>query len=154
MPVSRVAEANGISSQVRRSRSTNTGHPTTRKVNTPRNAASRAGRWARSSGHSATRKGTPTGGTPNANYSPARGVNVTANSDRSTHVEVTTFGTLTDGKGTGKIAAARTGIADKKISRADVAAVVVKVLEDESTVGKTIQVVGGTTPIVTALSKI
>jgi uncharacterized protein YbjT (DUF2867 family) len=63
-------------------------------------------------------------------------------------------GALTEGKGTGKVAASTTGIANKKISRADVAAVVVKVLEDDSKVGKVIQVVGGTTPITTALKKL
>jgi uncharacterized protein YbjT (DUF2867 family) len=63
-------------------------------------------------------------------------------------------GTLTDGKGTGKIAASTTGIPDKKIPRADVAAVVVKVLDDDAMVGRIIQVVGGATPIATALKRL
>jgi uncharacterized protein YbjT (DUF2867 family) len=63
-------------------------------------------------------------------------------------------GSLTDGKATGRIAASTTGIADRKIARADVAAVVVKVLEDDTMVGRIIQVVGGTTPIATALKKL
>jgi uncharacterized protein YbjT (DUF2867 family) len=63
-------------------------------------------------------------------------------------------GTLTDGKPAGRIAASLTGIADKKISRADVAAVVVAVLADDAMIGRVIQVVGGTTPIAAALEKL
>lgn len=60
-------------------------------------------------------------------------------------------GGLGAGRGTGKIALSETGIANKTIARADVAATVVAVLGAPQTVGRTFQIVGGTTPIATAV---
>lgn len=60
---------------------------------------------------------------------------------------------LTDGKGTGKVTAGLERIEEKAIARADVAAVVVATLGDRRSIGKAIQLAGGTTPIKAALDK-
>jgi uncharacterized protein YbjT (DUF2867 family) len=72
----------------------------------------------------------------------------------SLHWTIIEPGELSEGKRTGKIAASTTGIANKRIARADIAAVVAKVIEDNTLVGRIIQVVGGSTPIATSLQKI
>ena len=61
-------------------------------------------------------------------------------------------GELTEGRATGKIAAATGGIDNKKISRADVAGVVLAALANDKTIGATIQVVGGSTEIAKAIA--
>ena len=60
---------------------------------------------------------------------------------------------LTDGTGTGKVAASLDRIEEKAIARADVAAVVVATLADRRSIGKAIQLVGGSTAIKAALDK-
>ena len=60
-------------------------------------------------------------------------------------------GELTEGKGTGKVTLSTEAIEAGKISRADVAAVLVAAVALPATVGKTFQLVSGTTPIETAL---
>jgi len=60
---------------------------------------------------------------------------------------------LTDGEKTGKVTASLEAIEDKPISRADVAAVVVAVLSEPKSIGKAIQLTGGSTAIKTALRK-
>jgi uncharacterized protein YbjT (DUF2867 family) len=61
-------------------------------------------------------------------------------------------GTLTDAKGTGKVALSEgEDIRDGKISRADVADVVVAALKELRSVGHTFQIVGGTTAIAEAV---
>lgn len=63
-------------------------------------------------------------------------------------------GTLTEAKGTGRVALSEgEDIRDGKISRADVAAVVVAALKEPKSVGRTFQIVGGTTAIETAVAK-
>ena len=63
-------------------------------------------------------------------------------------------GTLTEAKGTGKIALSEgKNIEDNKISRADVAAVVVAALKEPKSIGRTFQIVGGSTAIGTAVGK-
>ena len=62
-------------------------------------------------------------------------------------------GELTDGKPSGKIALSQDGVEADKISRADVAAVVVAALKEPKTIGRTFQIVGGSTAIATAISK-
>lgn len=64
-------------------------------------------------------------------------------------------GELGEGKGAGKVAISTDGsVTHEKVARADVAALIVKLLDNETSVGQTIQVVGGTTPIATALKKL
>ena len=63
-------------------------------------------------------------------------------------------GELTDGKGTGKVTLSTEAIDVGKISRADVAAVLVAALALPATVGKTLQLVRGTTPIELALRQV
>ncbi|HTJ58007.1 MAG TPA: SDR family oxidoreductase [Devosiaceae bacterium] len=60
-------------------------------------------------------------------------------------------GELTDEKGTGKITLSEAAIAHGSIPRADVAAVVVAALQEPKTIGRTFQLVGGDTPIETAI---
>ena len=60
---------------------------------------------------------------------------------------------LTDDKGTGKVTASLEKIEEKAIARADVAAVVVATLGDRRSIGKVIQLAGGSTAIKTALDK-
>lgn len=60
---------------------------------------------------------------------------------------------LTDGKGTGKVTASLEKIEETAIARADVAAVVVATLGDRRSIGKAIQLTGGTTAIKTSLDK-
>jgi uncharacterized protein YbjT (DUF2867 family) len=62
-------------------------------------------------------------------------------------------GRLTDDPGTGAVLAGP-DVARADIPRDDVAAVIVGVLDDPSTVGKTFVVVSGDTPIATALSRL
>ena len=63
-------------------------------------------------------------------------------------------GTLTEAKGTGKIALSEgKNIEDNKIARADVAAVVVAALKEPKSIGRTFQIVGGSTAIGTAVGK-
>lgn len=62
-------------------------------------------------------------------------------------------GGLGEGKPAGKIGLSETGIADKSISRADVAATVVAALKQRKTAGRTFQIVGGTTAIGAAIDK-
>lgn len=63
-------------------------------------------------------------------------------------------GTLTDGKATGKVALSEdVEIADGKIARADVAAVVIAALHEPITIGRTFQLVAGKTPIADAIAK-
>lgn len=58
---------------------------------------------------------------------------------------------LTDGRGTGKVTLSAEALAEKKIARADVAAVMVALAHAPKAVGKTLQLTGGTTPIADAL---
>jgi uncharacterized protein YbjT (DUF2867 family) len=60
---------------------------------------------------------------------------------------------LTDDAGTGKVTASLGKLEGKPITRADVAAVVVAVLGERKSIGKAIQLTGGTTPIRTALAR-
>lgn len=60
-------------------------------------------------------------------------------------------GELTDGKLTGKVKLTIEAIDEGKISRADVAAVVVACLAEKKTIGKTFQLVGGKVAIADAL---
>lgn len=60
-------------------------------------------------------------------------------------------GSLTDGKLTGKVTLAQDGVEPNKISRADVAAVVVAALATPSSKGRTFQVVGGKTAALDAV---
>ncbi len=60
-------------------------------------------------------------------------------------------GELTEGKGTGKVTLSTEAIKEAKVSRADVAAVLVAALDLPATIGKTFQLVSGTAPIETAL---
>jgi uncharacterized protein YbjT (DUF2867 family) len=60
---------------------------------------------------------------------------------------------LTDGKPAGKVTASLERIEEKAIARADVAAVVVATLGDKRTVGRAIQLAGGSTAIKAALDK-
>lgn len=60
-------------------------------------------------------------------------------------------GELTDGKATGKVALSIAAIDHGSISRADVAAVTVAVLQDSKSVGKALQLVSGSTAIAAAL---
>ena len=62
-------------------------------------------------------------------------------------------GGLTDGPGTGRVDLARR-VPRGKVPRADVAAVLVAVLDDERTVGHVFEVVGGDTPIADALERL
>ena len=60
---------------------------------------------------------------------------------------------LTDDKGTGKLTASLERIEEKAIARADVAAAVVAGLADKRSIGKAIQLAGGTTAIKAALDR-
>jgi uncharacterized protein YbjT (DUF2867 family) len=60
---------------------------------------------------------------------------------------------LTDDKGTGKVTASLDKIEEKAIPRADVAAAVVAALGDRRTIGKAIQLAGGSTALKTALDQ-
>jgi uncharacterized protein YbjT (DUF2867 family) len=62
-------------------------------------------------------------------------------------------GSLSDGRATGKIALSegKDEVADKKISRADVAATVLAVLAEPKSAGHTFQIVGGATEIAKAV---
>jgi len=60
---------------------------------------------------------------------------------------------LTEEAGTGKVTATLDKLASTPIARADVAAVVVACLGDPRSIGKAIQLAGGTTPIKAALDK-
>lgn len=60
---------------------------------------------------------------------------------------------LTDDKGTGKVTASLERIEEKAIARADVAAVVVATLGDKRSIGKALQLAGGSTAIRAALDK-
>lgn len=60
---------------------------------------------------------------------------------------------LTDGNGTGKVTASLGKIEEKPVARADVAAVVVATLGDRRSIGKAVQLAGGTTAIKAALDK-
>ena len=62
-------------------------------------------------------------------------------------------GPLTNDPGTGTVSAG-TDVGRAAITRDDVAAVVVAALDDPGTIGKTFVVVGGDTPIATALSQL
>ena len=62
-------------------------------------------------------------------------------------------GELTNGKLTGKVTLAQDGVEPGKISRADVAAVVVAVLATPSSKGHTFQVIGGKTAVLDAVAK-
>jgi uncharacterized protein YbjT (DUF2867 family) len=62
-------------------------------------------------------------------------------------------GPLTNDAGTGTVSAG-TDVGRAAITRDDVAAVVVAALDDPGTIGKTFVVVGGDTPIATALSQL
>lgn len=63
-------------------------------------------------------------------------------------------GTLTDGRASGKVALSEgVDIADAKISRADVAAVVVAALADPRSTGRTLQLVAGKASIADALKR-
>ena len=59
---------------------------------------------------------------------------------------------LGDGKRTGKIALSQDGLDNKVVARADVAATVVAVLDAPSSIGKTFQIAGGSTPIAKAIA--
>lgn len=60
-------------------------------------------------------------------------------------------GELTDGRGSGKVTLSQAEIPLKKVSRADVAAVLVAMAHDNKTVGKAFQLTSGTTPIADAI---
>lgn len=60
---------------------------------------------------------------------------------------------LTDGKAAGTVTASLERIEETAIARADVAAAVVAVLGDKRSIGKAIQLAGGTTAIKTALDQ-
>lgn len=60
---------------------------------------------------------------------------------------------LTDGPGTGKGTISQQHIKETPVSRADVAATVVAILQSPATIGKTYQLAGGTTAIKTALAR-
>jgi uncharacterized protein YbjT (DUF2867 family) len=63
-------------------------------------------------------------------------------------------GTLTEAKGTGKVALSEgKHIGDGKIARADVAAVVVAAFKEPKTIGRTLQIVGGSTAVGAAIAK-
>ena len=62
-------------------------------------------------------------------------------------------GELTNGKLTGKVTLAQDGVEPGKISRADVAAVVVAALATPSSKGHTFQVIGGKTAVLDAVAK-
>lgn len=62
-------------------------------------------------------------------------------------------GGLTDGKLTGKVAIGQDGVEPDKISRADVAAVVVAALATPASKGRTFQVIAGKTPVLDAVTK-
>jgi uncharacterized protein YbjT (DUF2867 family) len=62
-------------------------------------------------------------------------------------------GSLTDDAGTGTVTLAR-HVDRGRIPRADVAAVVVAALDDDATAGHIVEVVGGDTPIATALAAV
>ena len=63
-------------------------------------------------------------------------------------------GELTDGKATGKVALATDGIENKDVTRADLAALTIAVLEDPRSVARIIQAVGGKATIKTALNRV
>jgi uncharacterized protein YbjT (DUF2867 family) len=62
-------------------------------------------------------------------------------------------GELTDGKGTGKVTLSADALPEKKIPRADVAAVMVALAHEPKSAGKTFQLIGGTTLIADALKQ-
>jgi uncharacterized protein YbjT (DUF2867 family) len=62
-------------------------------------------------------------------------------------------GSLTDGKLTGKVTIGQDGVDPGKISRADVAAVVVAALATPASKGRTFQVIGGKTAVLDAVAK-
>jgi uncharacterized protein YbjT (DUF2867 family) len=62
-------------------------------------------------------------------------------------------GELTDGRGTGKVKASLEAIKESKIARADVAAAMATAAHDKKTIGKVFQLVGGKSPIDSALAE-
>lgn len=60
-------------------------------------------------------------------------------------------GELTDGRGTGKVTLSQSEIPEKRVPRADVAALAAAAVHDARTVGKTFQLTGGPTPFAEAL---
>jgi len=63
-------------------------------------------------------------------------------------------GRLTDDPGTGKVRLAPSGVGRSTISRDDVAAVLVALLDAPGTIGKVLEVVGGETPISEAVAAV
>lgn len=63
-------------------------------------------------------------------------------------------GGLTDGKGTGRVTLSETAIEPDSIDRADVAAVVVALLEAPRSIGRTFQLTAGKTPIAKAVKAV
>ena len=63
-------------------------------------------------------------------------------------------GSLTDGKGSGKIILSEDAIPEAPISRDDVAAVVAALLASKKSIGKAFQLTGGKTPIADAVAKV
>lgn len=61
---------------------------------------------------------------------------------------------LTDGKGTGKVALSEEALDEKPIARADVAAVIVALLETRASLGHAYQLAGGKTPIAKAVAAV
>ena len=63
-------------------------------------------------------------------------------------------GELTDGKPTGKVTISEAAIEESSIDRADVAAVVVALLETKKSNKRAFQLIGGKTPIAGAVAKV
>ena len=63
-------------------------------------------------------------------------------------------GTLTDGKGTGKVTLSVTAIPEKSVSRADVAAITIAALKAPKTRGKALQLTSGKTTIADAIKAV
>lgn len=74
---------------------------------------------------------------------------------RSTDLDYTMIhpGALSNDKGTGKIEAATT-VEPKEVPREDIAQVIFACLENDSTIGKEFQVIGGSTPIQEAINSL
>ena len=74
---------------------------------------------------------------------------------RSTDLDYTMIhpGALSNDKGTGKIEAATT-VEPKEVPREDIAQVIFACLQNDSTIGKEFQVIGGTTPITEAITSL
>ncbi len=72
---------------------------------------------------------------------------------RSTDLDYTMIhpGALTNDKGTGKIEAATT-VEPKEVPREDIAHVIFACLENDATIGKEFQVIGGSTPVKDAIN--